>query len=109
LKYEYHIILHTHGLPTVILCSEAHFSLSLSFNFDNSVSEFLSLTCVFPLFSHNEERLWTPYDKLAKDPREVTARLARFRCLLNQRGVAAAPLAGPGRVAPVEPGSCYSQ
>ncbi|KAB1208908.1 Beta-hexosaminidase 3 [Morella rubra] len=55
------------------------------------------------------ERLWTPYDKLAKDPRQVTGRLAHFRCLLNQRGVAAAPVAGPGRVAPIEPDSCYSQ
>ncbi|GLT87996.1 hypothetical protein SLE2022_060420 [Rubroshorea leprosula] len=55
------------------------------------------------------ERLWTPYDKLAKDASEVTGRLAYFRCLLNQRGVAAAPLSGPGRVAPFEPGSCYVQ
>jgi hexosaminidase len=58
---------------------------------------------------YNEERLWTSYNKLAKDPRQVTGRLAHFRCLLNQRGVAAAPLAGPGRVAPEEPGSCYAQ
>jgi hexosaminidase len=56
-----------------------------------------------------EERLWTPYDKLAKDPEKVAGRLAHFRCLLNQRGVAAAPLAGPGRGAPIEPGSCYGQ
>lgn len=64
----------------------------------------------FPvLFFLNEERLWTPYDNLAKDPRQVTGRLAHFRCLLNQRGVAAAPLGGPGRVAPEEPGSCYTQ
>ncbi|MQL76171.1 hypothetical protein Taro_008578 [Colocasia esculenta] len=55
------------------------------------------------------ERLWSPFDKLAKDPRQVTSRLAHFRCLLNQMGVAAAPLAGPGRVAPEEPGSCYKQ
>lgn len=56
-----------------------------------------------------EERLWTPYNKLAKDPRRVTGRLAHFRCLLNQRGVAAAPLAGPGRGVPEEPGSCILQ
>lgn len=66
----------------------------------------VSLTIFFFL---NEERLWTPYDNLAKDPRQVTGRLAHFRCLLNQRGVAAAPLGGPGRVAPEEPGSCYTQ
>ncbi|CAI9090775.1 OLC1v1025612C1 [Oldenlandia corymbosa var. corymbosa] len=64
---------------------------------------------IWPRAAAAAERLWTPYDKLAKDPREVTARLANFRCLLNKRGVAAAPLAGPGRVAPFEPGSCYRQ
>lgn len=55
------------------------------------------------------ERLWTPYDKLAKDPEQVRDRLLYFRCLLNQRGVAAAPLDGLGRAAPEEPGSCYLQ
>lgn len=55
------------------------------------------------------ERLWTPYNNLPKDPAQVAGRLAHFRCLLNQRGVAAAPLAGPGRAAPEEPGSCHMQ
>lgn len=64
---------------------------------------------IWPRAAAAAERLWTPYDKLAKDPREVTGRLAHFRCLLNQRGIAAAPLAGQGRVAPEEPGSCYKQ
>ncbi|XP_052197626.1 beta-hexosaminidase 3 [Diospyros lotus] len=64
---------------------------------------------IWPRAAAAAERLWTPYDKLAKDPRKVTGRLAHFRCLLNQRGVAAAPLAGPGRVAPKEPGSCFTQ
>lgn len=64
---------------------------------------------IWPRAAAAAGRLWTPYDNLAKNPREVTARLAHFRCLLNQRGVAAAPLAGPGRVAPIEPGSCYVQ
>ncbi|KDP32489.1 hypothetical protein JCGZ_13414 [Jatropha curcas] len=64
---------------------------------------------IWPRAAAAAERLWTPYDKLAKDPTHVTRRLAHFRCLLNQRGVAAAPLAGPGRGAPEEPGSCYSQ
>ncbi|THF94091.1 hypothetical protein TEA_011754 [Camellia sinensis var. sinensis] len=35
--------------------------------------------------------------------------LEHFRCLLNQRGVVAAPLAGPSRVASQDPGSCYMQ
>ncbi|XP_024030372.1 beta-hexosaminidase 3 [Morus notabilis] len=64
---------------------------------------------IWPRAAAAAERLWTPYDKLAKDPRDVTGRLAHFRCLLTQRGIAAAPLAGPGRVAPEEPGSCYKQ
>ncbi|KAK4605666.1 hypothetical protein RGQ29_000106 [Quercus rubra] len=64
---------------------------------------------IWPRAAAAAERLWTPYDNLAKDPRQVTGRLAHFRCLLNQRGVAAAPLGGPGRVAPEEPGSCYTQ
>lgn len=55
------------------------------------------------------ERLWTPFDKLAKDPNLVAGRLAHFRCLLNQRGVAAAPLFGNGRAVPNYPGSCYKQ
>lgn len=57
----------------------------------------------------NAERLWTSFDKLAKDPYNVMSRLAHFRCLLNQRGVQAAPLVGYGRQVPLEPGSCYKQ
>ncbi|KAF2286385.1 hypothetical protein GH714_016628 [Hevea brasiliensis] len=64
---------------------------------------------IWPRAAAAAERLWTTYNKLARDPKQVTRRLAHFRCLLNQRGVAAAPLAGPGRGAPQEPGSCYSQ
>lgn len=70
---------------------------------------FFCLLMMSFLFCYNEERLWTSFDKLAKNPRDVTARLVRFRCLLNQRGVAAAPLAGFGRQVPEEPGSCFSQ
>ncbi|OMO82896.1 hypothetical protein COLO4_22777 [Corchorus olitorius] len=64
---------------------------------------------IWPRAAAAAERLWTPYDKLAKNPRQVTKRLAYFRCLLNQRGVAAAPLDGQGRSPPVGPGSCYVQ
>lgn len=56
-----------------------------------------------------EERMWTPYDKLANDTTQVTGRLAHFRCLLNQRGIAAAPVAADGRGTPSEPDSCYKQ
>ncbi|PIN10376.1 Beta-N-acetylhexosaminidase [Handroanthus impetiginosus] len=64
---------------------------------------------IWPRAAAAAERLWTPYDKLAKDPEQVRDRLSYFRCLLNQRGVAAAPLEGLGRAAPEEPGSCYVQ
>ncbi|KAJ6317904.1 hypothetical protein OIU76_013451 [Salix suchowensis] len=64
---------------------------------------------IWPRAAAAAERLWTPYDNLAKDPEQVAGRLAHFRCLLNQRGIAAAPLAGLGREAPIEPGSCYVQ
>ncbi|XP_042036863.1 beta-hexosaminidase 3-like isoform X1 [Salvia splendens] len=64
---------------------------------------------IWPRAAAAAERLWTPYDKLAKDPEKVKSRLSYFRCLLNQRGVAAAPLDGLGREAPVEPASCYLQ
>ncbi|KAL1193266.1 Beta-hexosaminidase 3 [Cardamine amara subsp. amara] len=64
---------------------------------------------IWPRAAAAAERLWTPYAKLAKNPNKVTTRLAHFRCLLDQRGVAAAPLAGGGRVAPLEPGSCLAQ
>ncbi|KAE8663018.1 Beta-hexosaminidase 3 [Hibiscus syriacus] len=58
---------------------------------------------IWPRAAAAAERLWTPFDKLAKNPREATGRLATFRCLLNQRGIAAAPLAGSGRAAPLDP------
>ncbi|XP_058183164.1 beta-hexosaminidase 3-like isoform X2 [Rhododendron vialii] len=64
---------------------------------------------IWPRAAAAAERLWTPYEKLAKDPAQVIGRLTQFRCLLNQRGVAAAPLTGYGRGAPHEPGSCYMQ
>ncbi|KAL2526269.1 Beta-hexosaminidase 3 [Abeliophyllum distichum] len=64
---------------------------------------------IWPRTAAAAERLWTPYDKLPKDPAQVVGRLAHFRCLLNQRGVAAAPVVGFGRSAPLRPGSCYMQ
>ncbi|KAM3404102.1 hypothetical protein ACQJBY_007287 [Aegilops geniculata] len=64
---------------------------------------------IWPRAAAAAERLWTPVEKLAKDTMAVTARLAHFRCLLNERGVAAAPLAGYGRTAPSEPGFCVRQ
>nr|XP_043631559.1 beta-hexosaminidase 3 [Erigeron canadensis] len=64
---------------------------------------------IWPRAAAAAERLWTRFDKLPKDPSQVASRLANFRCLLNQRGVAAAPLDGLGRAPPIEAGSCYVQ
>ncbi|XP_010528624.2 PREDICTED: beta-hexosaminidase 3 [Tarenaya hassleriana] len=64
---------------------------------------------IWPRAAAAAERLWTTYDRLANDPEKVRTRLAHFRCLLDQRGVAAAPLEGGGRAAPFEPGSCFVQ
>jgi hexosaminidase len=36
-------------------------------------------------------------------------RLETFRCYLNRRGVAAAPVQAPGRAAPPGPGACAAQ
>ncbi|XP_020263422.1 beta-hexosaminidase 3 [Asparagus officinalis] len=64
---------------------------------------------IWPRAAAAAERLWSPLEKLAKDPELIAGRLAHFRCLLNQRGVPAAPLDGLGREAPRGPGSCYKQ
>lgn len=64
---------------------------------------------IWPRASAAAERLWTAFDKIPREPAKAMNRLAKFRCLLNQRGVAAAPLFVDGRDSPLGPGSCYSQ
>ncbi|KAL0918908.1 hypothetical protein M5K25_010955 [Dendrobium thyrsiflorum] len=64
---------------------------------------------IWPRAAAAAERLWTPTWKLATDPKIVAPRLAHFRCLLNKRGVAAAPLFAPGRGTPPFTGSCIQQ
>ncbi|KAJ4810400.1 Beta-hexosaminidase [Rhynchospora pubera] len=64
---------------------------------------------IWPRAAAAAERLWTPLEKLPKNPREVALRLAHFRCLLNQRGIQAAPLDGYSRNGPQDPGSCINQ
>jgi hypothetical protein len=58
------------------------------------------------------ERLWSPRDSTSAQNVTLTAlpRLKHFRCLLNGRGVPAAPVTNYyGRRAPDGPGSCYNQ
>nr|GMC54059.1 beta-hexosaminidase 3 [Ipomoea batatas] len=64
---------------------------------------------IWPRAAAAAERLWTSPENLVNDLSKVGGRLAHFRCLLNQRGVAAAPVSGYGRDAPDEPGSCHLQ
>jgi len=64
---------------------------------------------IWPRAAAVSERLWTPKEQI--DTVDVaTNRLETFRCLLNQRQIAAAPVTNKvGRFAPREPGSCYVQ
>uniref|UniRef100_A0A0E0L2K0 Beta-hexosaminidase n=1 Tax=Oryza punctata TaxID=4537 RepID=A0A0E0L2K0_ORYPU len=66
---------------------------------------------IWPRAAAAAERLWTPFEKLSKEWEiaALSARLARFRCLLNHRGIAAGPVTGYGRSAPAEPSSCIKQ
>lgn len=71
---------------------------------------------VWPRAAAVAEVLWTPYDQVYNganstvDLAVVEDRLETFRCLLNQRGVSAAPVTNTqARYQPKEPGSCYVQ
>ena len=63
---------------------------------------------IWPRAAAVGERLWSPQNKLNVE--EAEDRLQTFRCLLTQRGVAAAPVKNKrARSNPPNPGSCYSQ
>jgi hexosaminidase len=78
---------------------------------------------VWPRAAAVAEVLWSPLNQLVRpasssskeggstvDLSTVEDRLESFRCLLTQRGVAAAPVTNiQARYAPKEPGSCYAQ
>ena len=64
---------------------------------------------IWPRLAAVAEKLWTPRAATA-DANAAAPRIARFRCLLNERGVAAAPVANAeARSAPTSPGSCLAQ
>lgn len=67
---------------------------------------------IWPRAAAAAERLWSPRDSTSAKDITLTAlpRLQHFRCLLNRRGVAAAPVTNfYARTAPVGTGSCYDQ
>lgn len=64
---------------------------------------------IWPRAAAVAERLWTPQSEMQSTEVAIN-RLQTFRCLLNQRGVAAAPVTNDiARYQPPEPGSCYVQ
>lgn len=73
---------------------------------------------IWPRAAAVAEVLWTPYEVIhpnSNDASEVDLesaqnRLETFRCLLNQRGISAAPVTNlVARTNPPNPGSCYVQ
>jgi len=63
---------------------------------------------VWPKLASIAERLWSP--RSVSSVAQAFPRIEYFRCLLNQRGIAAAPVNNPNaRSAPPNPGSCYVQ
>lgn len=64
---------------------------------------------VWPRLGAIAERLWSPRDKIA-DADAAHERMRAFRCLLNRRGIAAAPVDNAeARTAPPGPGGCFEQ
>jgi hexosaminidase len=64
---------------------------------------------VWPRLAAIAERLWSP-KSAATTPDNARARFSAFRCLLNRRGIAAAPANNKiARGAPPGPGGCLAQ
>ena len=64
---------------------------------------------LYPRLAAIAERLWSPRATAVLND-ETEGRLIAFRCLLNERGIAAAPVLNDvARSAPPNPGSCYRQ
>ncbi|XP_057424173.1 beta-hexosaminidase 1-like [Lotus japonicus] len=67
---------------------------------------------IWPRAAAAAERLWSPRHSTSAGNSNQTAlpRLQYFRCLLNRRGVPAAPVTNfYARASPVGPGSCFEQ
>jgi hexosaminidase len=66
------------------------------------------MNTMWPRAAAIAERLWSP--RHYTDPAKAEQRLIAFRCLLNERGIAAAPTLNKlGRQPPPNPGSCFWQ
>ena len=64
---------------------------------------------VWPRLGAIGEKLWSPRAATAQ-PDAAHARMRAFRCLLNRRGIAAAPVDNADtRSAPPGPGGCFEQ
>jgi hexosaminidase len=64
---------------------------------------------VWPRLGAIGEKLWSPRAATAQ-PDAAHARMRAFRCLLNRRGIAAAPVDNAdARSAPPGPGGCFEQ
>ena len=67
-----------------------------------------ALQTIWPRLGAIAERLWSP--RSVTNSHETKMRMQGFRCLLNQRGIAAAPVDNSiARESPPQPGSCYDQ
>ncbi|KQK07755.1 beta-hexosaminidase 1 [Brachypodium distachyon] len=66
---------------------------------------------IWPRAAAAAERMWSPLEAISvQDQTIVLARLHYFRCLLNHRGIAAAPVTNYyARRPPIHPGSCFIQ
>ena len=63
---------------------------------------------IWPRMAAIAERLWSPQN--VNNTKMAEPRFAYFRCLLNQRGIEAAPYNNSqAREAPPHPGNCYLQ
>ena len=63
---------------------------------------------VWPRLAAIAERLWSPRE--LNDPVDAHTRIEYFRCLLNRRGIAAAPVNNAdARSSPKGPGGCLVQ
>lgn len=65
---------------------------------------------IWPRAAAAAERLWSTKDDTSNGLSTALPRLKYFRCLLNQRGIAAAPVTSElAREPPIGAGSCYMQ